>query len=254
MSGHSKWATIKHKKGAADKARGKLFAKLIRQVEVAAREGGGDPDANPTLRTMFQKAREASVPLDTIERAIKRGTGELEGVRYEQVTYEGYAPSGVAVIVECLTDNRNRTGADIRAVFTKNGGSMAEPGAVAWQFERKGVVLLPRSAGGREVTEDDVLLVALEGGAEDVKDAGENWEVVCPPTALGAVRAALEGASLPIETAELTMLPTSAVPLASEADARRVLRLIDLLEDHDDVQNVYANFDIPDSILELVEA
>ena len=149
MSGHSKWATIKHKKGAADKARGKLFAKLIRQVEVAAREGGGDPDANPTLRTMFQKAREASVPLDTIERAIKRGTGELEGVRYEQVAYEGYAPSGVAVIVECLTDNRNRTGADIRSIFSKNGGSMAEPGAVSWQFERKGVIAGPE-AGRRQ--------------------------------------------------------------------------------------------------------
>src|SRR6201995_3596249 len=146
MSGHSKWATIKHKKGAADKPRGKLFAKLIRQVEVAAREGGGDADTNPTLRSMFQKARESSVPLDTIERAIKRGTGELEGVRYEQVSYEGYAPAGVAVIVECLTDNRNRTGADIRSVFTKNGGSMAEPGAVSWQFERKGVLLIGKKA------------------------------------------------------------------------------------------------------------
>ena len=156
MSGHSKWATIKHKKGAADKARGKLFAKLIRQVEVAAREGGGDPDTNPTLRTMFQKARDASVPLDTIERAIKRGTGELEGVRYEQVTYEGYAPCGVAVIVECLTDNRNRTGSDIRTMFSKNGGSMAEPGAVSWQFERKGVFVVPKAAGS--LTEDDLML------------------------------------------------------------------------------------------------
>src|SRR5580704_13968148 len=161
MSGHSKWATIKHKKGAADQARGKLFAKLIRQVEVAAREGGGDQDSNPTLRTMFQKAREASVPLDTIERAVKRGTGDLEGVRYEQVSYEGYAPSGVAVIVECLTDNRNRTGSDIRATFSKNGGSMAEPGAVSWQFERKGVILVPASVG-----EDDLMLIALEAGAE----------------------------------------------------------------------------------------
>src|SRR6516162_5371032 len=164
MSGHSKWATIKHKKGAADKARGKLFAKLIRQVEVAAREGGGDPDSNPTLRTMFQKAREASVPLDTIERAIKRGTGELEGVRYEQVAYEGYAPHGVAVIVECLTDNRNRTGADIRSTFSKNGGSMAEPGSVSWQFERKGSILVSKSggSGGKPITEDDLMLAALE--------------------------------------------------------------------------------------------
>src|SRR5712692_8826425 len=158
MSGHSKWATIKHKKGAQDKARGKLFAKLLRQVEVAAREGGGDPDANPTLRTMFQKARDSSIPMDTIERAIKRGTGELEGVRYEQVAYEGYAPSGVAVIVECLTDNRNRTGSDVRSLFTKNGGSIAEPGAVAWQFDRKGVVVLPKRQGGRELTEDDLML------------------------------------------------------------------------------------------------
>src|SRR5581483_11685717 len=159
MSGHSKWATIKHKKGAQDKARGKLFAKLIRQVEVAAREGGGDPNSNATLRTMFTKARDASVPMDTIERAIKRGTGELEGVRYESVNYEGYAPNGVAVIVECLTDNRNRTGADIRSVFTRNGGSMAEPGAVSWQFERKGVILVPRS-----VSEDDLMLTALDAG------------------------------------------------------------------------------------------
>src|SRR6202034_2195194 len=166
MSGHSKWATTKHRKGAKDSARAKVFAKLIRQVEVAAREGGGDPDANATLRTMFSKAREASVPLDTIERAIKRGTGELEGVHYEQVSYEGYAPCGVALIVECLTDNRNRTGPDIRATFSKNGGAMAEPGAVSWQFERKGVLLVAKSNGGSEVTEDDLMLVALEAGAE----------------------------------------------------------------------------------------
>ncbi len=249
MSGHSKWATIKHKKGAADKARGKLFAKLIRQVEVAAREGGGDPDSNPTLRTMFQKAREASVPLDTIERAIKRGTGELEGVRYEQVSYEGYAPSGVAVIVECLTDNRNRTGADIRSTFSKNGGSMAEPGAVSWQFDRKGVILVPRS-----VAEDDLMLVALDAGAEDISDSGEQWQVTTPPSDLPAVRSALEEAGMAVESAEVTLLPSTTVELASESDAKKVLHLVDLLEDHDDVQNVYANFDIPDSILELVEA
>jgi YebC/PmpR family DNA-binding regulatory protein len=249
MSGHSKWATIKHKKGAADKARGKLFAKLIRQVEVAAREGGGDPDSNPTLRTMFQKAREASVPLDTIERAIKRGTGELEGVRYEQVSYEGYAPSGVAVIVECLTDNRNRTGADIRSTFSKNGGSMAEPGAVSWQFDRKGVILVPSA-----VTEDDLMLVALEAGAEDISDSGDHWQVTTPPSDLPAVRSALEEAGLAVESAEVTLLPSTTIALESEADAKKVLHLVDLLEDHDDVQNVYANFDIPDSILELVEA
>ncbi len=253
MSGHSKWATIKHKKGAADKARGKLFAKLIRQVEVAAREGGGDPDSNPTLRTMFQKAREASVPLDTIERAIKRGTGELEGVRYEQVSYEGYAPNGVAVIVECLTDNRNRTGADIRSTFSKNGGSMAEPGAVSWQFERKGVILVPK-AGARVVTEDDLMLVALEAGAEDISDAGEQFQVTTPPSDIQTVRSALEEAGMPVESAEVTLLSSTTVQLQTESEAKKVLHLVDLLEDHDDVQNVYANFDIPDDIIELVEA
>ena len=255
MSGHSKWATIKHKKGAADKARGKLFAKLIRQVEVAAREGGGDPDTNPTLRTMFQKAREASVPLDTIDRAIKRGTGELEGVRYEQISYEGYAPCGVAVIVEVLTDNRNRTGSEIRSAFSKNGGSMAEPGAVSWQFERKGVILVPKEPAGRgPVTEDDLMLVVAEAGAEDITEAGDDtWEVTTPPTELNAVRAALDEAGIPTESTESTMVATTTVALDSETDARRVLRLIDLLEEHDDVQNVYANFDIPDEVLEAVD-
>ena len=250
MSGHSKWATIKHKKGAADKARGKLFAKLIRQVEVAAREGGGDPDANPTLRTMFQKARESSVPLDTIERAIKRGTGELEGVRYEQVSYEGYAPSGVAVIVECLTDNRNRTGADIRSIFSKNGGSMAEPGAVSWQFERKGIILVP----GAKTTEDDLMLAALDAGAEDIAEDGDQWQVTTPPSDLPTVRDAIDAAGIAVDSAEVTMISTNTVALDNESDAKKVLHLVDLLEDHDDVQNVYANFDIPESILELVEA
>jgi YebC/PmpR family DNA-binding regulatory protein len=249
MSGHSKWATIKHRKGAQDKARGKLFAKILRQVEVAAREGGGDVNTNATLRTMFGKARDASVPTDTIERAIKRGTGELEGVRYESVTYEGYAPGGVAVIVECLTDNRNRTGADVRSTFTRNGGSMAEPGAVSWQFERKGVVIMPRT-----VAEDDLMLVALEAGAEDLSDEGDTWQITCPPTELGRLRAALEEAGFAYDSADLTMLPTTTVPLGTESDARRVLRVIDGLEEDDDVQNVYSNFDIPDSILELVEA
>jgi len=241
MSGHSKWATIKHKKGAADKARGKLFAKLIRQVEVAAREGGGDPETNPTLRTMFQKARDSSVPMDTIERAIKRGTGELEGVRYEAINYEGYAPNGVAVIVETLSDNRNRTGAEVKAIFTKNGGSMAEPGAVSWQFHRKGVVILPK-----KVTEDDLMAVALEAGAEDLEDQGDTWQLTSAPTDLGPLRVALEAAGIEFDSADLTMLPTTSVPLDSEGDARKVLKLIDMLEDHDDVQNVYADFDISD--------
>ncbi|MGH9164733.1 MAG: YebC/PmpR family DNA-binding transcriptional regulator [Acidimicrobiales bacterium] len=249
MSGHSKWATIKHKKGAQDKARGKLFAKLIRQVEVAAREGGGDATANASLRSMVLKARDASVPSDTIDRAVKRGTGELEGVRYEAITYEGYAPGGVAVIVECLSDNRNRTGSEIRSAFAKNGGSMAEPGAVSWQFERKGVVVVPKA-----VTEDALMLVALDAGADDLADEGELWQLTCPPSDLPTLQAALDEASIAVESAEAMLVPTTTVPVESEGEARKVLRLIDLLEDHDDVQNVYANFDIPDRIIELVEA
>ena len=249
MSGHSKWATIKHKKGAADKARGKLFAKLIRQVEVAAREGGGDPDSNPTLRTMFQKARDASVPIDTIERAVKRGTGELEGVRYESVNYEGYAPAGVAVYIETLTDNRNRTGAEIRSLFTRNGGSLAEPGAVAWQFDRKGVVIVPRT-----VDEEELMLAALDAGAEDITDEGDTWRVTTDPPSLNAVREALEGAEIPFDSADLTMLPQNTVPLETAEDAKKVLRVLDALDEHDDVQGVYSNFDIPDSILQAVEA
>jgi YebC/PmpR family DNA-binding regulatory protein len=249
MSGHSKWATIKHKKGAADAKRGKLFAKLIKQVEVAARQGGGDPDSNPTLRTMFQKARDSSVPLDTIERAVKRGTGELEGVEYEQVTYEGYAPNGVALYVEVLTDNRNRSGSEIRTVLTKNGGSLAEPGAVAWQFERKGVVVLPRT-----VDEDELMLVALDAGAEDLVDEGDTWRLTSGPSDLPAVREALESAEVPFDSADLTMLPSTTVELSSTEAAKAVLRLIDLLDDHDDVQDVYANFDIPDEILQTVSA
>jgi len=248
MSGHSKWATIKHKKGAADAARGKLFAKLIRQVEVAAREGGGDPDMNPTLRTMYQKARDASVPLDTIERAIKRGTGDLEGVIYEQITYEGYAPGGVAVLIDVLTDNRNRTGAEVRSIFTKHGGSMAEPGAVAWQFERKGVVLADRSA-----EEDDVMLAALEAGAEDIADDGELWRITTGPTDVHAVRTALEEAGIAVSSSELTMVPTSTVGVDTEDAARKVLKLVDALDDNDDVQDVFGNFDIPDTVLEAIE-
>jgi len=197
---------------------------------------------------MFAKARDASVPLDTIERAITRGTGELEGVRYEGVAYEGYAPSGVALIVECLTDNRNRTGADIRAIFSRNGGSMAEPGAVSWQFERKGVVLLPKS-----VSEEELMAVAVEAGAEDLSDEGSDWILTSAPTDLHGLRTALEEASIPIESADLEMVPTSRVEIDSESVAKRVLKLIELLEEHDDVQNVWSNFDIPDEILERVE-
>jgi YebC/PmpR family DNA-binding regulatory protein len=245
MSGHSKWATIKHKKGAADIKRGKLFGKLIRQVEVAAREGGGDPEMNPTLRTMYQKARDSSVPLDTIERAIKRGTGELEGVTYEQITYEGYAPNGVAVLVEVLTDNRNRAGSEIRSLFTRGGGSLAEPGAVSWQFERKGIVVVPKS-----VEEDDVMTVGLDAGLEDLVDEGDTWRLTAEPTDTPGLRSALEEAGIAVDSSDVTMLPTSAVPLDSADKAKAVLRLIDELDDHDDVQDVYANFDIPDDVLQ----
>jgi YebC/PmpR family DNA-binding regulatory protein len=219
MSGHSKWHSIKHAKGAADAARGKLFARLARQIEVAARQGGGDIEGNPTLRTMVQKGRDASMPKDNIERAIKRGTGELEGVTYEQVNYEGYAPHGVAVYVETLTDNRNRTGAEVKNVFTRNGGSLAEPGAVSWQFERKGVIILEKAAA----SEDDLMLAALEAGAEDIEDQGDTWQVTTPPTDLHAVRTALEEAGIAFTSADLTMLPSQTVPLEDAAAAKSVL-------------------------------
>jgi YebC/PmpR family DNA-binding regulatory protein len=249
MSGHSKWHSIKHKKGAADAKRGKLFAVLIRQIEIAARSGGGDPASNATLRSMVQKARDNSLPVDTIQRAIKRGTGEEEGVVYEQVSYEGYAPSGVAVIVQALTDNRNRTSAEIKNIFSRNGGSFAEPGAVSWQFERQGIVVVDRS-----VDEDELTLAAADAGADDVQDLGESWHVTTPPTELHAVRTALEGAGIAVKSSDLTMIPTTTVALDAEAPAKSVLRLMDALEDHDDVEAVYANFDIPDSVLEAVSA
>jgi len=249
MSGHSKWATIKHKKGAQDKARGKLFAKLIRQVEVAARAGGSDLDSNATLRTMYQKARDSSVPLDTIERAIKRGSGELEGVIYEAITYEGYAPHGVALLIETLSDNRNRIGSDVRTVMKKSGGSIAEPGSVAWQFERKGIIEVPRA-----VDEDDIMMAALDAGAEDIVDEGDTWRVTCAPTDLAAVREAIESAGIAVESADTTMLPQNTIALDSSDAAKSVLRVIDALEDLDDVQDVYANFDIPDSLMQSLEA
>jgi len=248
MSGHSKWATIKHKKGAADQARGKLFAKIIRQVEVAARQGGGDIDMNPTLRTMYQKARSASVPLDTIEKAIKRGTGDLEGVIYEQITYEGYAPHGVAILIDVLTDNRNRTGSDVRTALKKNGGTIAEPGAVAWQFERKGIITVPGSE-----SEDDVMLAALDAGAEDITREGDTWRVTTAPHDVTTVQEALEAAGIAVDSADTTMLPTSTIELDSPEAARSVLRVIDALDENDDVQDVYANFDIPDAVMEAVE-
>ncbi len=244
MSGHSKWATIKHKKGATDAKRAKVFAKLIRQVEVAAREGGPDPDMNPSLRTMFQKARDSSVPLDTIEKAIKRATGGLDGVNYEAITYEGYAPGGVALLIEVLTDNRNRSGSDVRSVFTKRGGSMAEPGAVAWQFDRKGSLLVDGSAD-----EDELMLAAIEAGAEDIVRTGESWQVSTAPTDLHAVRTALEEGGFKVLEGDLTMVAQNLVPLEDKGSAKKVLDLLDALEDIDDVQDVYGNFDIPDDVL-----
>jgi YebC/PmpR family DNA-binding regulatory protein len=248
MSGHSKWATTKHRKAAVDKTRAKLFAKLIRQVEVAAREGGSDPETNPTLRTMFEKARSSSVPLDTIERAIKRGAGELEGVRYEAVSYEGYAPAGVAIMVECLTDNRNRTGAEVRNIFSRNGGSTAEPGAVAWQFSRKGVIELPRA-----LDEDKIMELTLDAGAENLSDEGDTWELICSPSDLPAAVSALEAAGIHPISAEPAMVPSMTVPIDDVSDARKVLRLIDALDEHDDVQNVWSNIDISDEVLAAVE-
>ncbi|MBB33478.1 MAG: YebC/PmpR family DNA-binding transcriptional regulator [Acidimicrobiaceae bacterium] len=247
MSGHSKWATIKHKKGAADKKRGKLFAKLIKQVEVAARQGGGELDSNPTLRTMYQKARDNSVPLDTIERAIKRGIGELEGVNYEDVTYEGYAPNGVALYIETLTDNRNRTGSEVRSVLSKNGGSLAEPGSVAWQFQRKGLIVLPR-----EIDEDQIMEVALENGAEDLVDEGDTWRLTCEPTELNQLRDALEKSAISFISSDLTFLPSQVVSLQETTSAKQVLNLIDLLDELDDVDAVHANFDIPDAVLQEI--
>ncbi len=244
MSGHSKWATTKHRKGAKDAARAKVFAKLIRQVEVAAREGGGDPESNASLRTMFQKAREASVPLDTIERAIKRGTGELEGVRYEAISYEGYAPGGIAIIIETLTDNRNRTSAEIKHLLSKNGGAIAEPGAVSWQFDRKGIVEVKGP-----IDEDQLLEWVLEAGGENFSAQGDNFAVVTDPTEVGMVRDALEGFGLAIASADLTLVPQNLIPVEVEADVTKVLRLMDAIDDHDDVQNVYANFDISDELL-----
>jgi YebC/PmpR family DNA-binding regulatory protein len=244
MSGHSKWATIKHQKGAKDARRGKLFAKLIRGIEVAARTGGGNPDGNPTLADAIQKAKDNSVPNDTIERAVKRGAGDLEGQRLELVTYEGYAPGGVAVLVEALTDNRNRTAADVRRAFSKSGGSMADAGSVAYLFTRRGQLVVPTGAAD----EDQVMEVALEAGAEDVQPGDDGFTVTTAAGDLRHVRAAFDQAGLAYEAAEVTMVPSLSVPLDRDT-ALKVLRLVDALEELDDMQDVYANFDIPDAVM-----
>jgi YebC/PmpR family DNA-binding regulatory protein len=247
MSGHSKWATTKHKKAVVDAKRGKLFAKLIKNVEVAARTGGGDPAGNPTLFDAIQKAKKNSVPNENIDRAVRRGAGlEAGGATYETVTYEGYAPGGVAVLVQTLTDNRNRAAADVRTALTRNGGSMADPGSVSYLFNRKGVVIVGKADG---VTEDDVLMAVLDAGAEEVMDLGESFEVVSEATDLVAVRTALQQAGIDYESAEAAFLPSVEVPL-DEDQARRVFRLIDALEDSDDVQDVYANYSVSDEVME----
>jgi YebC/PmpR family DNA-binding regulatory protein len=245
MSGHSKWATIKHKKGAADARRAKVFAKIARQLEVSAREGGGDPASNATLRTFVLKAKAAQMNNDLIDRAIKRGTGQSDGGNYEAITYEGYAPGGVGLLIDVLTDNRNRSSADVRNIFSKLGGSLAEPGAVGWQFSRKGVIL----ATG---VEDDVMMAALDAGADDVAADGEGFRITCAPSAIYEVRDALEAAGVKVESAESTMVSSTVIEVTDLDDARKILRIVDALEDNDDVQDVYGNFDISDDLMEAV--
>ncbi|MBM3677115.1 MAG: YebC/PmpR family DNA-binding transcriptional regulator [Actinobacteria bacterium] len=249
MSGHSKWSTIKHKKGAADKARGKLFSKLSKAIMVAAKEGGPDPAANLALQNAIEKARSYSMPKDNIERAIAKGSGaDQDGANWETVVYEGYGPEGVAVIVEALTDNRNRTASEVRHLFSKNGGNLGATGAVAWQFERRGVVLV--TAQG--VDDEELLLVAADAGADDVELDGSTFQVSSPPELLAQVRQAVEEAGFAIESAELSMIPKNTVSVSDEAVAKKIVRLVEGLEDNDDVQDVYANFDIPEEILEAV--
>jgi YebC/PmpR family DNA-binding regulatory protein len=250
MSGHSKWATTKHKKAVVDARRGKLFAKLIKNIEVAARTGGGDPAGNPTLYDAIQKAKKASVPNDNIDRAVKRGSGlEAGGADYQTIMYEGYAPGGVALLIECLTDNRNRAAGEVRTAMTRNGGSMADAGSVAYMFARKGVVIVPKDQeGGTATDEDTVLGAVLDAGAEEVNDLGESFEVISEPTDLVEVRTALQGAGLDYESAEASFVPSITMSV-DKPGAERVFRLIEALEDSDDVQNVFGNFDMSDEVL-----
>lgn len=245
MSGHSKWATTKHKKAVIDARRGKMFAKLIKNIEVAARTGGGDPDGNPTLYDAIQKAKKSSVPNDNIDRAVKRGSGaDAGGADYQTITYEGYGPNGVAVLVECLSDNRNRAATEVRTAMTRNGGTMADPGSVAYLFNRKGVVVLPKA----DLSEDDVLVAVLDAGAEEVNDLGDSWEVVSEPTDVVAVRTALQRSGIDYDSAEAVFVPSMQVELDAEG-AKKVFKLIEALEDSDEVQNVYANFDVSDEVM-----
>ncbi|MEV4412878.1 YebC/PmpR family DNA-binding transcriptional regulator [Catellatospora sp. NPDC049609] len=250
MSGHSKWATTKHKKAAIDAKRGKLFARLIKNIEVAARTGGGDPMGNPTLFDAIQKAKKSSVPNDNIDRAVKRGSGlEAGGADWQTIMYEGYGPNGVAILIECLTDNRNRAATEVRTALTRNGGSLADAGSVSYMFSRKGQVIVPKNG----LSEDDVLGAVLDAGAEECNDLGESFEVISEASDLIGVRSALQAAGIDYESAESTFVPSVQVPLDEEA-ARKVLKLIDVLDDCDDVQDVFANFDISDEIIEKIEA
>ncbi len=254
MSGHSKWATTKHKKAVIDARRGKMFAKLIKNIEVAARMGGGDPAGNPTLYDAIQKAKKSSVPNDNIDRAVKRGSGaEAGGADYQTIMYEGYGPNGVAFLVECLTDNKNRAAMEVRTAMNRNGGSMADPGSVSYLFNRKGVVIVPRAQENREVDEDDVLEATLDAGAEEVNDLGDSFEVVTEATDLVAVRTALQAAAVDYDSAEASFVPSMNVELDKDG-AGRVFRLVEALEDLDDVQNVFGNFDVSDEIMESLEA
>ncbi len=248
MSGHSKWSTIKHKKGAQDAKRGRIFTKLIKEIMVAARLGGGDPSGNPRLRAAIAAAKSENMPKDNIERAIKKGTGELEGVTYEEITYEGYGPGGIAVLVEAMTDNRQRTVAEMRYIFSKRGGNLGEPGSVAWIFEKKGLILVNKD----KVDEDTLMTIALDAGADDLQEQENEWEVHTSPEDFEKVKTELENNDISISSAQVTMVPKNTVKIEDEKQAGQVLRLMEALEDHDDVQNVYANFDIPDFILEKV--
>jgi YebC/PmpR family DNA-binding regulatory protein len=255
MSGHSKWATTKHKKAVIDARRGKMFAKLIKNIEVAARMGGGDPAGNPTLFDAIQKAKKSSVPNDNIDRAVKRGSGaEAGGADYQTIMYEGYGPNGVALLIECLTDNKNRAAMEVRTAMTRNGGSLADPGSVSYLFSRKGVVLVPREQEGKQVGEDDVLEATLDAGAEEVNDLGESFEVVSEATDLVAVRTALQAAGIDYDSAEASFVPSMNIELEDEKSAGSVLRLVEALEDLDDVQNVFGNFDVSDEIMESLDA
>ncbi|MFH1664776.1 MAG: YebC/PmpR family DNA-binding transcriptional regulator [Candidatus Omnitrophota bacterium] len=249
MSGHSKWASIKHKKGALDAKRGKIFTKIIREITVAAREGGGNPDANPRLRLAIQKAKEANMPAENIERGVKKGTGELEGVSYENVSFEGYAVGGVAVIVEGLTDNRNRTTSEVRSIFTKRGGNMAGAGSVAFQFEKKGVFMVKKE----DAEEEELLNIALDAGAEDLTGDEDFFQITCAMQDFDRVRTGLAKKKVKVESGELSMVPKNTIKIEDAETARKILGLVEDLEDNDDVQNVYANFDIPDHVIREIE-